>query len=253
LSALREAHAILVRRIGFCRGKRGGIATAIETHSVNSGNGLMKTSFKKRSGLTLIEILVIIAILVILAGLLLPILARPHRRSSHLSCVNNLKQVGLSFRIYAGDNNDKYPMNISTNDEPLVNEATQVYQYLQLLQNELGTPKILVCSLDKKRNVANSFTNLSNSNISYFIGLDAHETFPQSMLSGDRNITNGFPPRDNILDLTTNQMVGFTDEIHKERGNIALGDGSVQQVSSARLRSEIIRNSPFATNRIKLP
>ncbi|MEO6183887.1 MAG: type II secretion system protein, partial [Verrucomicrobiota bacterium] len=170
-------------------------------------------------------------------------------------CVSNLKQIGLSCRIYAGDNRERYPMNLaaSTNDTPVVNEATPAYQYFQLLSNKLGTPKILLCPSDKKRTKATSFPGLSNSNLSYFISLDANDKLPQTVLAGDRNITNGFAPRNGILDLTTNQMVGFTDEMHLKQGNIAVGDGSVQQVSSARFRSEIIKNSDIPTNRIKLP
>ena len=215
----------------------------------------MNNFFKKtrKGGLTLIEILVVVATLFVLAALLLPILARSRHNHSYISCVNYLKQIGLSFRIYAGDNNDRYPTNLSTNEEPVVNEMTPVYQYFQSLSNELGTPKIVICPLDEKRKGAQDFSKLSDLNVSYFVGLDANENEPNSMLAGDRNIKNGVSPDNGILRLTTNQMVEFTDEIHKKQGNIVLGDGSVQQVSSARLRSEIIRNSPFATNRIKLP
>jgi hypothetical protein len=208
------------------------------------------------SALTLIDVLVIVATIVFGITFFFAYVSRSTgcgNRSQRITCVNNLKQVGLSFRLYAGDNRDRYPMNISTNDEPVVNEMTPVYKYLGSLSNELGTPKVVICPDDKKRKTATNFATLGNKNISYFSGLDAAETLPQSMLAGDRNITNDFPPRRNILELTTNQMVRFTEEIHKLQGNIALGDGSVQQVSSARLRSEIIKNTPFATNRIKLP
>jgi prepilin-type processing-associated H-X9-DG protein len=216
----------------------------------------MKTSFQKlhNAGLTLIDVLVIIIIVLILAGLLMPSMGGGSKqKASRITCVNNLKQVGLSFRLYAGDNRNRYPMNISTNDEPVVNEATPVYRYFKMIANDLGTPKIVICPEDEKRKPANAFTNFSNRNISYFIGLDAHGMLPQSMVSGDRNITNGVAPRRGILRLTTNQVVGFTEEIHNQQGNIALGDGSVQQVSSKRLRSEIIPYTGFATNRIKLP
>lgn len=216
----------------------------------------MKTSVRNdNSALTRIDALMIVVIVVLSAAFLLPFFNHNHSHShaGRIRCVNNLKQIGLSFRIYAGDNNDKYPMNVSTNNKPLIIETTPVYRYFQSLSNELGTPKILICFDDEKRNAANDFAGLSNSNVSYFVGLDATENLTNSILSGDRNITNGFAPNQGLLNLTTNQMVRFTDEIHKKQGNIALGDGSVQQVSSARLRSEIIPNTGFATNRILLP
>ena len=204
-------------------------------------------------GLTFIEVLYVMAALAFVALVILPRFRRASSSAPRITCVNNLKIIGLSFRIYAGDHFDRYPMNISTNDKPVVNEATPVFQYFQMIQNELGTQKMVVCPSDSKRTASKDFTNFSNKNISYFIGLDANENLPQTILAGDRNITNGFAPRNGILDLTTNQTVGFTDEIHLKQGNIALGDGSVQQVSSARLRSEIIANTGMATNRIKLP
>jgi prepilin-type processing-associated H-X9-DG protein len=198
-------------------------------------------------------------VVAVLLGALFVFVFLPSLRPSHtkayarISCVNNLKQVGLACRIYSGDNNDRYPMDISTNDHPRVNEATPALAYFLQLQNELGVPKILTCPSDAQRRFVTNFNDLSSANISYFVGLDSDENSPQSILAGDRNITNGVAPKNNLLYLTKNQKVGFTDEIHNRQGNIALGDGSVQQVSSARLRSEILANSPFATNRIKLP
>ena len=94
---------------------------------------------------------------------------------------------------------------------------------------------------------------MANTNISYFLGIDANENLPQSILAGDRNITNGFTPKNGMLELMTNQSIGWTKTIHKFQGNVALGDGSVQQVGNERLQKEILVHSDFATNRIALP
>lgn len=208
----------------------------------------------KSRGFTLIEVLIVLAVILTLAVAFLPAaLRRAQARSCRINCTNNLKQIGLAFKTWAIDNNDSYPTEVSVTLGGAMEAAlTNLPFIFQVMSNELSTPKILACPEDDRRVCATNFSTMASTNISYFVGLDATDTNPACILSGDFNITNGMGLRAGILYATTNDPARWTPAQHKGYGNLLFADGSVQQGSTARLR-EAVANTGFQTNRLLMP
>ncbi len=118
-------------------------------------------------------------------------------------------------------------------------DPASAWRHWALLSNELSTPKILICPADKERTVARNFTQFTNNGfLSYTLGLSGREEHPQSILSGDRNLLlDGAPLSNVVVSFRSNANVTFDRRIHVV-GNLLLGDGSVQQVTSSRLRDQ---------------
>jgi hypothetical protein len=184
--------------------------------------------------MTLIEVLVTIFVLILLAALLLPALARTNRRSPETLCISNLKQVGLAFRLWANDHGDKYPWQVSTaqfGSLELV-PSGRAFPHFQAISNELNVPKVLACAADKSRTKAVSWDEIASPKyLSYFVGLDAAETHPQSILSGDRTISPTGQLVSGILSWPDNTPIRWAPGSHVGLGNVALSDGSAQGIT----------------------
>jgi type II secretory pathway pseudopilin PulG len=211
----------------------------------------------KTRAFTLLELLLTTIVL----SLAMLIFAAAFSRNQHarvkairINCASNLKQVGLSFEVWAGDNNNNFPMQVSTNGGGTMElGATNVADHFRAISNELNTPKVLCCPGDEKRDCATNFlADLNNSHVSYFIGIDANKTNATMLLAGDRNLTVGNTAPYNSVVVLSNQSVGWTKEIHNLMGNVVLADGSVQQVTTSALRAYLI-GSGVATNRLAFP
>jgi prepilin-type processing-associated H-X9-DG protein len=199
---------------------------------------------------TLVEFLIALGTAIILIALFLPAIASRPTRAPRINCASNLKQVGLAFCVWANDHDDKFPMAVSITKSGSMEyiETGEVYRHFQVMSNEVISPKILACSADRERKRATNLVSFNNRNLSYFVGVEADESNPDMILSGDRNITGGASAKGHLLIFRTNSSAGWSKALHNTQGNVALADGSVQQVNIAALQKQIQR----VTNEFRL-
>ena len=196
----------------------------------------------KTSGLTLIELLVVIFITAIIALILLP--TPHHGRANPLQthCISNLRQMGTAFRLWADDHANRNPMQVSTNDGGAMEFVAlgDVARAFQCMSNELSTPKLVCCPADM-RDPATNFASLTTSNVSYLIGVDAEEKRERMLLAGDRNwVINGKDVVPGLVSVSTNDILAWNGNLHKQSGDVCKADGSAQKLTSSQLLRHLL-------------
>jgi len=225
-------------------------------------------------GFTRVELLVVIAAMILLAIVATLRSSRPvvtasdgdTLRSQQITCENNLKQLGTAYRIWANDNGDRYPFTVPvggggwSNLLSTVNAGPYCWTNFLLMAAEIGSSRVVACPDDTRQPAPGFGAFSNNTTLSYFVGVQASDSNPTSILSGDRNLGQGkrpdskfgFSPEDgNGNDVIVNGPVSWSQKIHSKgnrdgAGYVLLGDGSVQSTTSAALNTNIVR--PLLTN-----
>jgi hypothetical protein len=192
-------------------------------------------------------LLIVIAIIVLLAALLLPALSKARAQAKRIQCADHLRQIGIAFHSFAHDHNGQFPMAVPADNggslefaqsgQALLGPFYFSFRHFQALSNELATPKVLACPADTRVPAAN-FGALRNENLSYFVGLKAEFGRPDSILAGDRNITNDLSAVTTIAHLGPRAALRWTSEMHQLKGNLLYADARVVQKNTPELMGE---------------
>ena len=179
------------------------------------------------------------------AGMLLPALAKAKTKAQRIACINNLKQIGIATRIYATDNQDRYPWQVPQAEGGTAEVATpksdttalldsngrpifdaNAWLHFQALSNELSNPKIVRCPSDTRPNLvqANSFLSKKPRGALGKLTIPFSQNAVSYWLRTDPEVDEAHP----------NEIVAICPH-HDGQFNVLLADSSVHQTSWTRL------------------
>ena len=206
--------------------------------------------------MTLIEVVIVVTFIGFLMIALLPAMAPRHHGGQRISCENGLKQIATASRVWAGDNNDKFPMAVSVTNGGAMELANSgdAAGVFRIMSNELSTAKILYCPADEDREYATNWTSgYSAKHVSYFVGVDTTQGDPQAALAGDDNFQfAGNDINSGLRMMSTNVFYAWNTNRHHSMGNIAMGDGSVQSFTNHGLTNQFWTTN-FSVIRLAIP
>ncbi len=123
----------------------------------------------------------------IFAARVAPQMAPAQSQAQRIRCINNMKNIGLAFRVWAANHQDRFPFQASANQsgQPVATGLMNSAQIFQTLAKELATPTILVCPSDTSKRPAKSFASLQLANVTYEVetGPEVNGTNPGEVLA----------------------------------------------------------------------
>ncbi len=205
----------------------------------------MKTcihSSRGKSAFTRSELLATMGVLALLLALMIAMIAANSSGRLKNQCRNNLRELCLGFKTWAGDGSYDFPVHLSKEKghrlEYKEYGTVTAASYFQMITNRIRHPKMLVCPEDVRK-AAPSWAAFTNANLSYFINLEGSEVKPNVVLLGDRLLTSDVKAVNGLLEPKGEGSFQWTSKhLGPDRqpvGNISLSDGSVWSLTSPEL------------------
>ena len=174
----------------------------------------------KQTAFTLVEVLVVVVILVVLAGILIPAYNPPSKRPALMVCMNNQRQAALAAIIYAMEQSDRFPW--SSFDPTRAVGFSETAPELFTPLKKFAGPKIFVCPTDTKRFPTTN--TLQSTNLSYFLNLSSRLNATNQVLLVDRHLAlNGVAVGPGQVAVRAGASLDWTRELHPLSGKNAQG------------------------------
>jgi hypothetical protein len=214
----------------------------------------------KISGLTLMEVLLVICLIFIVAAMLLLTRTGDHRHATGAVCMSNQKQIAWAFKMWMSDHGEKFPWQVSTTNNGTMESSDWGYvaPNFNAVAAYIKNPHVFVCPTDEARTEATNNAPLHNQNVSYFVGLDTNINAPVSILTGDRHLQkNAKPVKPGLFVYSKGFSMDWTKELHGKSPTVPFGvlsflDGHAELVRGYELNSIFQRQDSF-TNRLCIP
>jgi prepilin-type N-terminal cleavage/methylation domain-containing protein/prepilin-type processing-associated H-X9-DG protein len=194
----------------------------------------------RKGAFTLIEMLVVMAIISILASMLLPALGKAKEQGVTIYCVNNLRQIGLAMQMYGDDSNDRLPVsyaNITVPGQGAWNGPTNPWTFA--LQPYYQNTNILRCPALTTRYKQSGYSYFMGSEAFSVLASDTNTITPASVLlrsintlsyyvlSGDCNYASD-PTNADLNNDDVDTLFSQTSPIHNNRVNVLFADWHVK-------------------------
>lgn len=217
----------------------------------------MRSPRLRSRAFTLIELLVVIGVIAILAGFLLPALARAKTKAKRIRCVNNLKQIGVGMRLWADENEGNFPWKVDQTQggaKPNGTGNATVTLQLSCVADKLVSTAVLLCPADVRKDPAANFGTIAFANVSYALCNEADEQRPRVILATDRNLSGfdfaGLPDNISCFILTAPGTGAATAKWRRgichgsNLGFVVLSDNSVEQLKDLSLAQTLMSYNP---------